>query len=285
MTAAPELHTGEGERLVLLEQILGAPVMLEELKHKRGRRRTLRARGAERTAIVKLYASDRTELVAARIGALADGPPEPAVPRLLAIEPALHMVVLSHVPGRPLREALLTADTAACRRAGEALGAWHRAWRSCSPAPLRGHTPERELELLERRAEGMAPAVAGAVRAAARELGEPWPVPTVVHRDLYEEQVLLGDQVGLIDLDDVALGPPELDLGNLLAHIQLLTLRTGDRLDAMSEQLLAGYAGFGGTLDAPLLDRCRRLTLLRLACIHDRPDLLELAQREALSRG
>jgi hypothetical protein len=34
-----------------------------------------------------------------------------------------------------------------------------------------------------------------------------------VHRDLYEEQVLLGERVALIDLDDAALGPPELDIG------------------------------------------------------------------------
>jgi Ser/Thr protein kinase RdoA (MazF antagonist) len=257
-----------------LGELLGGPVALEPLKHKPGRRQTLRATGARGSAIVKIYSSERAPLVAARVAALAAGPAEPRVPEVLLVEPELRTVVLSEVPGRPLREALLSGDAEACRRAGQALGAWHLAWRSRAPAPLRPHGVERELEILGRRAEEARPALAEAVRAAARGLAEPWPYPTVVHRDLYEEQVLLDGTVGLIDLDDAALGPPELDLGNLLAHVLLLSLRSGRDLEAMGEQLLAGYAA---TIDHALLDRCRRLALLRLACIHDKPALLEPA--------
>jgi Ser/Thr protein kinase RdoA (MazF antagonist) len=260
-----------------LRGVLGEPVALEVLKRKPGRRQTLRAMGARRSAIVKVYASERAPLVAARVAALGAGPAEPRVPQVLLVAPALRTVVLSEVPGRPLRTALLSGDAEACRRAGAALGAWHAAWRSRAPSPLRRHTVERELEILDRRAEEVAPALAEAVRAAARELSEPWPCTTVVHRDLYEEQVLLDETIGLIDLDDVALGPPELDLGNLLAHVQLLSLRRGTGLDAMSEELLAGYAASGAAIDHRQLDRCRRLALLRLACIHDEPALLEPA--------
>jgi Ser/Thr protein kinase RdoA (MazF antagonist) len=259
--------------IALLERHVGAPVVLEQLKHKPGRRRTLRARGPEGTAIVKLYASDRAATVAARIAALAAGPPEPVLPRLLASEPARHLVVLSEVPGRPLRHALLGGDAAACRRAGRSLGRWHRAWQGRGPAPLRRHGVDRELEILHRRADTASPALGAAVRASAAELVEPWTCSTVVHRDLYEEQVLLAGRVGLIDLDDAALGPPELDVGNLLAHVELLSLRSGLDLRAMSEQLLTGYAGSGAALDGELLDRCRRLARLRLACIHDEPRL------------
>ncbi|MGH2715249.1 MAG: hypothetical protein ACRDM7_15420, partial [Thermoleophilaceae bacterium] len=85
-----------------LERIVGEPVELEQLKHKPGRRRTLRARGPAGTAIVKVYASDRAATVAARVTALATGPPEPALPRVLACEPGLHMVVLSEVRGLSL---------------------------------------------------------------------------------------------------------------------------------------------------------------------------------------
>ncbi|MGH2848481.1 MAG: hypothetical protein ACRDL0_21140, partial [Thermoleophilaceae bacterium] len=132
-----------------LERLLGEGVTLEELKHKPGRRRTLRARAEDRTAIVKLYASERAALVAARITALAGGPREPRLPRVLLCDPALRLVVLSEVPGIPLRSALLEGDLASCHRAGAALGAWHRAWSAARPAPLRVHTPERELELLD----------------------------------------------------------------------------------------------------------------------------------------
>jgi aminoglycoside phosphotransferase (APT) family kinase protein len=97
----------------------------------------------------------------------------------------------------------------------------------------------------------------------------------VVHRDLYEEQIVLGTRVGLIDLDDAALGPPELDVGNLLAHADLLALRSGADLSLAEDALLDGYANAGPRLDSALLDRCRRLSRLRLACIHGESALLD----------
>jgi Ser/Thr protein kinase RdoA (MazF antagonist) len=268
----------------VLERIVGPPVELEQLKHKPGRRRTLRAKGPKGSAIVKVYASDRAAIVAARVAALADGPSEPALPRVLASEPELHMVVLSEVHGRPLSDALLAGDSAECRRAGEAIGRWHAAWRGRAPEPLRPHGLDRELELLEQRADALTPGLAADLHSEAGDLAEPWDCPAVVHRDLYEEQILLGDRVGLIDLDDAALGPPELDVGNLLAHIELLSLRSGRDLRGMCDELLAGYARAGAPVDGELVDRCRRLTRLRLACIHDEPQLIPLPLRRSRPR-
>jgi Ser/Thr protein kinase RdoA (MazF antagonist) len=119
------------------------------------------------------------------------------------------------------------------------------------------------------------------VRRLARQLGASWACSTVVHRDLYEEQVLVGERIGLIDLDDAALGPAELDIGNLLAHLQLLALRAGNALAGLAVPLLEGYSASGATLDQALLDRCRKLSLLRLAGIHRDPRLLELAASPA----
>jgi aminoglycoside phosphotransferase (APT) family kinase protein len=102
----------------------------------------------------------------------------------------------------------------------------------------------------------------------------------VVHRDLYEEQVLVGERVGLIDIDDAALGPPELDVGNLLAHVELLERRRGRDLAREMQAFLDGYAERGPALDEALLDRCRRLTLLRLACLNDDVRLAEAALAE-----
>jgi Ser/Thr protein kinase RdoA (MazF antagonist) len=263
-----------------LEQLLGGVVTLEQLKHKPGRRRTLRARARGHSAIVKLYASERAGIVAARVGTLAAGPREPRMPRVLLADPELHMVVLSEVPGVPLREALIARDLASCRRAGAALGAWHRTWSSTRPRPLRAHTPERELETLWDRSEAAPAALGAAIRRAARGLDGPWPTRGVVHRDLYEEQILLGDSVGLIDLDDAALGPPELDLGNLLGHLELLEHRTRTHLSTPIAALLAGYAATGPDLDPDLLERCHRLTLLRLACIHHETTLVGAAVRD-----
>jgi Ser/Thr protein kinase RdoA (MazF antagonist) len=257
----------------VLERLVGAPVALEELKRKPGRRQTLRARGPEGSAIVKLYASDRASVVASRVAALAAGPPEPVVPMVLHVDPDLHLVVLSEVPGPPLREALLDEDFATCSRVGVALGAWHAAWSAVAPVPLRRHTFARELEVLHRRAASASTSVARAVASSLPRLTGEWTCSTVVHRDLYEEQVLAGERIGLIDLDDAGIGPPELDLGNLVAHAELLERRQGRDLAYGRRALLDGYTQTGPSLDNALLDRCRGLTLLRLACLNNDPGL------------
>lgn len=262
----------------LLEPVLGTPVVLEVLKDKPGRRTTSRAAGPKRTAIVKVYASERAPMVAARLGALAAGPSEPVVPEVLLCDAEAHLVALSDVPGVPLRVAILDGDLDTCARAGSVIGGWHRAWEGRSPDALRPHTAERELEILRSRIEGASPEVAAAVGAVLPAVVEgDWEFATVVHRDLYEKQVMVGERIGLIDLDDAALGPPELDLGNLLGHIDLLELRTGRDLASPTEMLLGGYRRTGPILDPALLARCRALTLLRLACIHETPMLVDIS--------
>jgi Ser/Thr protein kinase RdoA (MazF antagonist) len=269
-----------------LAALLGGPVVLDELKHKPGRRRTWRATGTRRSAIVKVYASGRAATVAGRIAALEGGPASPEVPRVLLVDVDAHMLVLSEVPGPPLREAVLAGDFAACRLAGAAVGAWHRWWADAlllatgtNPMPLRPHTAERELETLTARAADVPPSIRDGVLALADGLSEPWSCSTVIHRDLYEEQVMVapGGRVGLIDLDDAGLGPPELDLGNLLAHLDLLGLRSGVATAPAAGAIVDGYTRAGPAPDAGLLDRCRRLTLLRLACIHREQSLLDAA--------
>jgi aminoglycoside phosphotransferase (APT) family kinase protein len=264
----------------VLEELVGHPVALEELKHKPGRRRTLRARGSRGSAIAKVYASDRAPTVAQRIAALAAGPPDPIVPAVLHVDPGRHLLVLSDVPGRPLRGALLQSDLATCTSVGAAIGAWHTGWEGVAPIPLRRHTVHRELEILRAQAATASSPVARAVTDALPALAGEWTCSTVVHRDLYEEQILAGERVGLIDVDDAALGPPELDIGNLRAHVELLEQRRGRDLSQEKRAVLDGYAMTGPSLDEALLDRCRRLTLLRLACLNDDLSIAESALTE-----
>ena len=254
----------------LVESCVGTPVELEELKHKPGRRLTLRARGPRGSAIVKVFNSNRVGRVVERISALAGGPPEPELPRVLGFDPAERVLVLSDVEGRPLREAILAGDEKQCRRAGRALASWHDAWRGASPAGLSAHTIEDELVILVDRA-ALAPREIGSrVADALPDLRGGWQPETVVHRDLYEEQVLVGERIGLIDLDDAALGPPELDVGNLVAHLELLGLRSRRDLTGTTSAFLEGYRS-AAALDPELLERCRTLSRLRLACIHAEP--------------
>jgi Ser/Thr protein kinase RdoA (MazF antagonist) len=265
----------------VLGPLLGAPIALEMLKDKPGRRSTMRARGSRRSAIVKTYASERAAAVAARVRAIAGGPDEPVVPEVLLLDETLHLVVLSEVPGEPLTRSFTAGDRDACARAGGALGVWHAAWRGTGPGAHRRHTAAREIEILEARLARTPPELAAVVRAALPALmtdGD-WGSPTIVHRDLYEEQIMVGERIGLIDLDDSALGPPELDVGNLLGHLLLLERRSGSDLAAVTAAFLDAYRERGPGLDESLLERCRALTLLRLACIHSEASLVDAAAR------
>jgi Ser/Thr protein kinase RdoA (MazF antagonist) len=173
---------------------------------------------------------------------------------------------------------LLAGDRGASARAGAALGSWHAAGHGTAEGAHRPHTAARELEILEARFERAPPELVTAARAVLPPLADgDWGWPTIVHRDLYEEQMMVGESIGLIDLDDSALGPPELDVGNLLGHLLLLERRSGVDLAAVTTAFLDGYRTRGPALDDRLLDRCRGLTLLRLACIHGEAWLVDAA--------
>ena len=258
----------------LLGALLGDDVHIEVLKDKPGRRRTVRARSRGRALIAKAYTSQRAPTVAARVEALAAGPPEPVIPRVERVDPAARVVVFTHVPGRPLGDAIDRGDVATCRRAGTAVGCWHAAWHHAAPHPLRPHTVGKELAVLDQRAAHSTDPIAQEVRRRTPILATPWPCSTVVHRDLYEDQIVIGDEVGLIDLDDAACGPPDLDVGNLIAHLTLRSLRHHRPLHAEIDAFLDGYRHAGPELVPARLRQCTRLSLLRLACIHAEPALL-----------
>ncbi len=258
----------------LLAPLVGLPLSLQILKDKPGRRRTSRVTGPGGSAIVKVYASGRAPVVAERVSALRNGPPEPVLPAVLLCDADRHLVVLTEVPGRSFREALLDGDPGASARVGRALGRWHAAYRDRVPAVLRPHPVEREIQTLLDRCQAAPQPIAEVVRRAVPALSAAWAPTTVVHRDLYEEQIVLGDKVGLLDLDDAAAGPGELDLGNLLAHLALLARRSRVDVGPAVMQMLQAYAE-QAPVDAELLEQCRALSLLRLACLHAEPLLLD----------
>lgn len=252
----------------VLAGLVGEPLSIEVLKDKPGRRRTVRAAGPRATVIAKSYASQRAPVVAQRVDALSRGPAEPLLPRVLLVDPVDRIVVLSEVPGRPFADALEEGDLGTCTRVGAALGRWHRSWWGKAPQAFRAHSVEDELATLADRARLGPVAVGRAVADLPPWARRPWPCPTVVHRDLYEEQVMVGGRVGLIDLDDAAAGPPELDLGNLWAHLRLFARRRGADSGAAWAAIRTGYETAGPFLDASRLDQCRHLSELRLAAIH-----------------
>lgn len=286
MTAMDSQGTGPvlatpADVALMAQHAVGRPVRTTVLKHKPGRRCTWLAEGGAGTAVVKTYTSNRATDVAARVAALGNGPALPMVPEVLGVDEERRAVVLSEVPGTPLGDAVLAGDLTTCRAAGASVAGWHKWWHGRPPPALAAHTAAAELEAFDRCLRRVAEPLAREMMAMARGLATSWPCDTAVHRDLYEDQVVVGHAIGLIDLDDAAAGPPELDVGNLLAHLDLLGLRHGPQLvQPAAQAILTAYLEVA-ELDRHRLDRCRRLTLLRLACIHSDARLTRLALRHA----
>lgn len=92
------------------------------------------------------------------------------------------------------------------------------------------------------------------------------PVPTgraVLHGDLHVGQFVVepSGAVWLVDLDDMAIGPPEADLANFAAH--LATTMPAPGIAACAGEVCRAWAKLGGALDPEVFRRYLHLSLLR----------------------
>lgn len=238
----------------------GQPVRV--LRHVRGRRVASLVDTPSGDVVLKVFASPRARgndrrlhLLRPVVGAL--------VPRPLAVGPAGHAGLVEYVPGQALTD-LDGADLAdGCAELGRSLARLHR----CSVVLDRRWTVVDEMTALEARD----PTAAVRDRPAPDDL-----VPG--HRDLHPGQVVVtSGGVRLIDLDEAAMAPAGLDVGNLLAHLDrdaAVGARAASEVTAAGEAFLAGYG-------RPPRDLAwwREIALVRLAALaevrHGRPDWAE----------
>ena len=218
------------------------PIRLETLKLRPGRRLTVRMHVGRSTFYVKVYRPERARSVEAKylgLARLLAGVRDLRLPRLRAADPDLGIVVWESFGGTAL---LPTSSPGAFRRVGRVLARVHA---TRLPAE-RIWTPARELEVLAERladapaaTRSLAPVVASRLTGTAR--------PRTIHRDFYADQVLIGRRrgpVAILDWDDATLGPPALDVGNALAHLELAGLRAprlARRLPDLRRAFLDGY--------------------------------------------
>ena len=92
------------------------------------------------------------------------------------------------------------------------------------------------------------------------------PVPqgrALLHGDLHLGQFILdpSGKVWLLDLDDLALGPPEADLANFAAH--LATTEPAPGIAGWVEQVCGEWTSLGGRVDAAAFTRFLHLALVR----------------------
>jgi Ser/Thr protein kinase RdoA (MazF antagonist) len=144
----------------------------------------------------------------------------------------------------------------------------------------RRHGPEDELRPLEARILGLVsaqPSLSDAaldgwrwLHAGLRSLPAWRERP--VHRDLYHDNILVStDGLAFVDLDDVAMGEPALDVANLTAHLHLLAAQepgAKPALDGVRRAFVDAYSSLDPELDPGLVVYLEVATLLRLAHIH-----------------
>jgi len=195
-----------------------------------------------------------------------DGFDDAAHDRIVVAEPfgaieSWHMIVQAKVDGVSATEALLAgrAEEVAVA-AARALMKLHRS----SITPPRVHTAIDELRILRDGFEEITHSGALSVDESSailqrceRLLRDTSAAPVcVIHRDFHPEQLLIGSQkIAIIDLDLCAIGVPALDVGNFIAHLWELGLRSrGDASAFEAAQKTFEQAYIQGNINVSLDD-------------------------------
>ena len=270
-----------------VREVLDAQIVKERPERRRTLRyRVVAERGSavfETTWYAKHYRGSRGKRVYSLLHALQSLAPRILVPVPIGYSPKVKLLVMSALEGSSLSDALADSERidACMKQAGGALALVHKAEEPRLADHLGAHGPREEVGVLEvaRRRASETPSflqTAGPFMelcsVVEEELAHERPRGQVLlHRDLHPGQVVLrgDDGVGLLDWDDAALGEPELDLGNLEAHLFLDDLQRQGSVNSaprLVEALRAGYL----SQDEVSLDRIaayRRAALLRLATL------------------
>lgn len=239
------------------------------LRHLEGRRVAVRVRTPAGPAVLKVFANPRARGNHRRLGLLAASGARDLVPRTHGADGSGHVSLAEWVPGRPLDRHEGGRLIAACAVVGEALACLHGSGAGLD----RRWTATEELALLRRNAvPETAPWMDAAAEVAGRVAGEPL---VSAHRDFHPAQVVLGGRgVRLIDLDDAAMAPPALDVGNFVAHLRHAAV-VGACPPAVASAAAAAFRAGYGRVEGDV-DAWSWLSTIRLAALaqarHGRPD-------------
>lgn len=287
-------HGGADARLVSLARLVAGGAEL--VVHRPERRAVVRGKSAAGPVWTKAVRPRRAGEVVRRMQVAADVPGLRA-PVVTGWDEECGTITLSHLPGRTLHDLLHgpvvdgpAADVA--ESVGEALGvavgeSVRRLHDAGEVDGVAGHDLGAEVDatrgLLDLARHHRALTVGrlealhqDAARAAAVVVGAGWVGRrSLLHRDLHDKQLLVDVgadgalDVGMLDVDTLGLGDPALDLGNLLAHLDLRVEQGWtDRGSARDVEagVLAGYRPDERTTQAAA--GYRALTRARLRALY-----------------
>jgi hypothetical protein len=193
------------------------------------------------------------------------------VPQLLGVVPNLNMWLQEYLAGVPLTDVLTTPHAPSLvREVARQLYRLH----GLPPLTSRRHSPEDELNILDDRLKRVAeqhPAWSTRLHKLFQTcehlaLGLPVANAKGIHRDFYADQVLVADaRLYLLDFDVYALGDPALDVGNFLAHLTELALRSGnpDKFLGLERALESSYLALTSDSLGERIHVYKTLTLVR----------------------
>ncbi|MCA9035312.1 MAG: aminoglycoside phosphotransferase family protein [Planctomycetaceae bacterium] len=170
------------------------------------------------------------------------------VPRFLGTVPALNMWLQEKVCANSV-----TADARTPLEVHAAVGRALAELHSIDVNVDRHHSIHDEMQILERRLGEVSTRHTewnrdiGLVLNRCSELaaGLPKTPDCLIHRDFYFDQVLYdGTQITLLDLDLAAMGTPELDAGNYLAHLLEYSVRSPRDRDYCRDAVFAFEEAF-----------------------------------------
>ncbi len=196
--------------------------------------------------------------------------PDVGLPRVLEDAAEQGWMVLDNIPGRSLHERLRLGEAIPWRGLARGLRAFHG-------HPAREFvevSPPEDLDVWKNRVRSAFPDRQDAVDAAfARVPDAVAGEDALIHRDLHDKNVFLGDDhgCGLIDIEGARRGARERDLGNLLAHFELRRLQwrlAPAKASAWADHLLDAYEDVGGTVDHDAVRREKTRALFRLGCVY-----------------
>lgn len=231
------------------------------LRYLPGRRVTSQIRSGDQNLIVKLFASPRARGNERRLGLWKNSPVGNLVPMPLGSDRTGHLELIEFVPGTPLNQLDGDEFVHACEMAGGALRQLHTSGVELD----RAWTISDELDQLERRSTPRASmAIAALIRLDFSGGG-----PLIsAHRDCHPGQAVVeGDRFNWIDLDDSAMAPAGLDVGNLIAHLRRYGAVDTRAPDVITRSIEAFRGAYGDLPDG--YEVWEWLTLARLACLEE----------------
>ena len=246
-------HDGADRRLPALADLVAGGAEL--VVHRPERRAVVRHQRGDGYVYTKVVRPRRTAELVRRVRAAA-AVPGLSAPEVTQWDEAGGTIVLTTLPGQTLHD-LLTGVVPAvvATEVGRAVRTLHSAATAPDGTTTHDLAAEvdatralldlarthralqpREALVVDRRIAAAAATIAALARPAA---------PSLLHRDLHDKQLLVdGASIGMLDVDTLGLGDPALDLGNLLAHLDL-RVRQGwtqrETAAAVEQGVLNGY--------------------------------------------